>query len=595
MVFRVDNANPNGDPLEGNRPRTNDNGYGEVTGECIRRKIRNRFIHMGLPVFVQSDSLCVDGYGSLAQRLAARKDIYDALRDGKTQKEGLRMACGTWLDVRLFGQIFAFSGVRAAASASVHGAVTICHGTSVEPVVIKDIHITKSTNGEDKGSAKGKSSDTMGSKSIVEQGLYVVKGSVNPFYADKNGVSDEDVEILKKALATIFENDESCARPAGSMAVCRLYWFEQPEHHACVPIHKIFELLDIQSQGSGHAHMEALQLLEYQMQRGDSLVRGVKEGPDYGPLAQYTNFEEFYQGFRKQLLHKLVQVTENRIKYYGASYKIAPDPMISAMIDGCVENGRDITAGGAKYTIFSPLITGLSDCVDSLAAIKKLVYEEQKISIEELAEALRNDFAGNEPLRQMLLNRAPKFGNDDEYVDSIARRMIRDVEEKTEELSKKYPDVIMPIGIGTFENYSKFGHKVGASASGRHAQEAIGSNYSPAFGADKEGPTAAIKSVVAADLKRFSTGCPLDMQVNSNETSGNNGLQRLCGLIKAFLDLGGIMLTITGVNEEVLLDAQVNPDQYRSLRVRMGGLSAYFIALPKEMQDVLIKKTKHNI
>ena len=344
-----------------------------------------------------------------------------------------------------------------------------------------------------------------------------------------------------------------------------------------------------------YAHMEALQLLEYQMQRGDSLVRGVKEGPDYGPLAQYTNFEEFYQGFRKQLLHKLVQVTENRIKYYGASYKIAPDPMISAMIDGCVENGRDITAGGAKYTIFSPLITGLSDCVDSLAAIKKLVYEEQKISIEELAEALRNDFAGNEPLRQMLLNRAPKFGNDDEYVDSIARRMIRDVEEKTEELSKKYPDVIMPIGIGTFENYSKFGHKVGASASGRHAQEAIGSNYSPAFGADKEGPTAAIKSVVAADLKRFSTGCPLDMQVNSNETSGNNGLQRLCGLIKAFLDLGGIMLTITGVNEEVLLDAQVNPDQYRSLRVRMGGLSAYFIALPKEMQDVLIKKTKHNI
>lgn len=252
MVFRVDNANPNGDPLEGNRPRTNDNGYGEVTGECIRRKIRNRFIHMGLPVFVQSDSLCVDGYSSLAERLAARKDIFNALKDGKIQKEGLRMACGTWLDVRLFGQIFAFSGVKAAASASVHGAVTVCHGTSVEPVVIKDIHITKSTNGEDKGSAKGKSSDTMGSKSIVEQGLYVVKGSVNPFYADKNGVSHEDVEVLKKALATIFENDESCARPAGSMAVCRLYWFEQPENHACVPVHNIFDLLDIQNQGSGY-------------------------------------------------------------------------------------------------------------------------------------------------------------------------------------------------------------------------------------------------------------------------------------------------------------------------------------------------------
>ena len=247
MVFRVENANPNGDPLEGNRPRTNDNGYGEVTGECIRRKIRNRFIHMGLPVFVQSDSLCVDGYGSLAERLAARKDILNALKDGKTQKEGIRIACETWLDVRLFGQIFAFSGVKTA-NASVHGAVTICHGTSVEPVVIKEIHITKSTNGENKGDARGKSSDTMGSKSMVEQGLYVVKGSVNPFYAEKNGVSDEDVEVLKTALATIFENDESCARPAGSMAVCKLYWFEQPEHHACVPVYQIFELLDIQRQ-----------------------------------------------------------------------------------------------------------------------------------------------------------------------------------------------------------------------------------------------------------------------------------------------------------------------------------------------------------
>ena len=252
MVFRVDNANPNGDPLEGNRPRTNDNGYGEVTGECIRRKIRNRFIHMGLPVFVQSDSLCVDGYSSLAERLAARKDIFNALKDGKTQKEGIRLACETWLDVRLFGQIFAFLGVKTM-NASVRGAVTICHGTSVEPVTIKDIHITKSTNGRNKGGVQEKSSDTMGSKSVVEQALYVVKGSVNPFYSDKNGVCGEDVEVLKTALATIFENDESCARPAGSMAVCNLYWFEQPENGACVPVYKIFELLDVQNQGGRYA------------------------------------------------------------------------------------------------------------------------------------------------------------------------------------------------------------------------------------------------------------------------------------------------------------------------------------------------------
>lgn len=248
LVFGVENANPNGDPLEGNRPRTNDDGYGEVTGECIRRKIRNRFIHMGLPVFIQSDALCVDEYKSLAERLAAHKDIYDALKDGKTQKEGIRMACEKWLDVRMFGQIFAFSGVKST-NASVHGAVTICHGTSVDPVMIKDIQIVKSTNGENKDDTKGKSRDTMGSKSIVERGIYVVKGSVNPFFSHKNGVSDEDVSCLKEALATIFENDESCARPAGSMYISNLYWFEQPESSSSIPPHKIYDLLDIRKDG----------------------------------------------------------------------------------------------------------------------------------------------------------------------------------------------------------------------------------------------------------------------------------------------------------------------------------------------------------
>ena len=344
-----------------------------------------------------------------------------------------------------------------------------------------------------------------------------------------------------------------------------------------------------------YGHIEVLQLLEYVQQHGYSLVRKKQEAPDYGDPAQYKDFEEFYQAFQKMLLWKTEEVIKNRIRFYGASYKIAPDPLISAMIDGCVENGKDLTAGGAQYTIFSPLITGLADCVDALAAIKKLVYDEKKVSMTDLVEAIKTDFEGQEPLRQMLLNRAPKFGNDDPYADEIADRIISDVEKKTEEMNKKYPEICMPVGIGTFENYSKFGHKIGASAAGRHAQEAIGSNYSPAFGADKEGPTAAIKSVVSANLWRYVTGCPIDMQVNSNETFGDSGLKRLCGLIKSFLDLGGIMLTITGTNAEMLCDAQKHPDRYRSLRVRMGGLSAYFIALPKEMQDVLIKKTKYNI
>ena len=343
-----------------------------------------------------------------------------------------------------------------------------------------------------------------------------------------------------------------------------------------------------------YAHLELLQILEYTLMNGYSLVRGKQEGIDQGDPSQYKDFEEFYAAFHAQLMHQWDKVMANRMKYYGASYKIAPDPMISTMVDGCIESGKDLTAGGTKYVIFSPLLTGLSNCVDSLAAIKKLVYEEKAVSMEKLVQALRDDFKDDEPLRQMLLNRAPKFGNDVDYVDELAKRIIREMEESTEKLAEEHPDICMPLGIGTFENYSKFGHKVWASADGRHAQEPVGSNYSPAFGVDKVGPTAAIKSVLHADLWRYITGCPLDIQVNSNETSGEKGLQRLVGLIKAFLDMGGIMLTITGTSEEMLRDAQKNPDQYRSLRVRMGGLSAYFIALPKEMQDTLIKKTKYS-
>ncbi|MEI2775013.1 MAG: pyruvate formate lyase family protein [Tetrasphaera sp.] len=343
------------------------------------------------------------------------------------------------------------------------------------------------------------------------------------------------------------------------------------------------------------SHIEVLQLLEYVFQRGQSLVRGVKEGLDLGDPAHLETWEQFYAAFKAQLDTKVEEVVENRMKYYGASYRIAPDPIISTLIDGCIESGKDLTDGGAQYTIYSPLLTGVSDCVDALAAVKKLVYDERKVSMAELAEAQRTDFAGREPLQHMLRNRAPKFGNDDGYADDIARRLVADFEAKVQELNVKHPEIVMPLGIGTFENYSKFGHKVGASASGRAAQAPIGSNYSPAFGMDKSGPTAAVKSVVAPDLWRFATGAPLDIQVNAGETSGEPRLQRLVGLIKGFLDVGGNILTITGVSTEMLLDAQKHPEKYRTLRVRMGGLSAYFIALPKEMQDTLISKTKFSI
>ena len=268
---------------------------------------------------------------------------------------------------------------------------------------------------------------------------------------------------------------------------------------------------------------------------------------------------------------------------------------MSTIFDDCIEKGLDLTNGGAVYTFFSPIVTGLANCVDSLASIKKLVYEEKVITMKELIEAIRTNFEGREPLRQMLINKVPKFGNDDPYVDEIASRVLREIAEATKEIGKTAEGLYMPLAIGTFENFARFGHNIGASADGRLYQDAIGANYSPSIGMDKKGPTAVILSISHANLLPYVNGCPLDIQINSNEVEGEAGVARIAALITSFLELGGVILTITGVSEEMLRDAQQNPEKHKGLRVRLGGLSAYFIALPPNVQEIIIRRTRHSV
>jgi len=236
MAIVVNNCNPNGDPLNEGRPRTNLRGHGEISAECIKRKIRNRLQDLGNPIFVQSEDRCVDGCASLHDRAVSVDELKKALKD-KDVTAAATIACSKWTDVRLFGQLFAFSG---GTSIGIRGAVSVCHSTTIAPVSIKDIQITKSCNGETTKSG-GKSSDTMGFKYIVEHGVYIVKGSVNPFLAEKNGVTEADINALKKALISLFENDESSARPSGSMDVQHAFWFEQvgEEYFSTAKIHDL--------------------------------------------------------------------------------------------------------------------------------------------------------------------------------------------------------------------------------------------------------------------------------------------------------------------------------------------------------------------
>ena len=223
ILISVENANPNGDPLCGNRPREDYDGYGEISDVCLKRKIRNRLIDMHESVFVQSNDHRVDSYKSLKTRAEGCEELKKA-SNGKTtdQDEFARIACEQWIDVRSFGQVFAFKGDKV--SVGVRGPVTISIAKSMSPVDIISMQIVKSVNSENTAE---RASDTMGMKHRVAFGLYLAKGSINCQLAEKTGFRDEDAEKIKEAMRTLLENDASSARPEGSMEVCALYWWEQ--------------------------------------------------------------------------------------------------------------------------------------------------------------------------------------------------------------------------------------------------------------------------------------------------------------------------------------------------------------------------------
>ena len=239
LVIAVHHANPNGDPLNGNRPRETYEGYGEISDVCLKRKIRNRMMDLGAPVFVQSDDRSNDGFHSLKERA----DACPALKT-KDREAYAKAACEAWLDVRSFGQVFAFTaGKDDGVSVGVRGPVSIHPAFSVDPITIDSLQITKSVN-----SVPGdkKSSDTMGTKHRIDFGLYTTFGSVNCQLAEKTGFTETDADLLKEALRTLFENDTSSARPDGSMEVLRMYWWRHNCKNGQYSSAKVHRLLHVE-------------------------------------------------------------------------------------------------------------------------------------------------------------------------------------------------------------------------------------------------------------------------------------------------------------------------------------------------------------
>lgn len=246
VVMSANRANPNGDPLNGNRPREDNNGYGEISDVCLKRKIRNRLIDMGEDIFVQSDEKTTDEYKSLSDR--AKANLNDVAKD---KEKYAAKACEKWIDVRSFGQVFAFKKSKGSddVSVGVRGPVSIHPAFSVEPIEIEDIQITKSVNSEPNDGKK--SSDTMGMKHRVNYGLYVTKGSINYQLTEKTGFDDEDAEKIHQALITLFENDASSARPEGSMVIERVYWWKHNTKLGQYPSVKVHNSVQIMPKERG--------------------------------------------------------------------------------------------------------------------------------------------------------------------------------------------------------------------------------------------------------------------------------------------------------------------------------------------------------
>lgn len=257
LVLRVTNANPNGDPLNGNRPRISYDGIGEITDVCLKRKLRDRLQENGQPIYVQSDDRRADEHRSLAERAKA---ILGVKLGGP---ETVALACQTWFDVRAFGNLFAIKATKktktkadpgeesdgdTGISIGIRGPVTLQSAFSRQPVEITSTQITKSVSGEGDGSKRG--SDTMGMKHRVDRGIYLSFGSINPHLAERTGFSDADAAAIKAILPKLLENDASSARPEGSMEVLKLIWWQHPSKSGLCSSAKVHRSLAVDSEGN---------------------------------------------------------------------------------------------------------------------------------------------------------------------------------------------------------------------------------------------------------------------------------------------------------------------------------------------------------
>jgi len=329
--------------------------------------------------------------------------------------------------------------------------------------------------------------------------------------------------------------------------------------------------------------------IELVLNRGVPLWYGKEVCPDMGDISQFTTYEQFEEAVKGQIKYITKWSSVATVITQRVHRDLAPKPLMSLMYEGCMENGKDVSEGGAMYN-FGPGVvwSGLATYADSMAAIKKLVFDDKKYTLEELNRALKADFVGYEQIRTDCLN-APKYGNDDDYADLIAAELIHFTEAEHRQYKTLYSELCH--GTLSISNNTPLGQMTGASANGRKAWIPLSDGISPSQGADFKGPTAIVKSISKMANDTMNMGMVHNFKIMSGLLNTPEGEESLITLLKTASILGNGEMQFNYLDNETMLAAQRHPEEYRDLIVRVAGYSAFFVELCKDVQDEIISRT----
>jgi formate C-acetyltransferase len=312
---------------------------------------------------------------------------------------------------------------------------------------------------------------------------------------------------------------------------------------------------------------------------------GVTSG---GEVPHFERFEDLYAAFRAALAEQVAAIHREADRHATSAH---PSTLVSLFTEDCVERGRGYFDRGARYNVFAPHAGGLPDTGNSLYAIRRLVFDEKRLTLDELVQCMRQDWQGWEALRRSVLNGIEFYGNDNAETDAMTRRVFDDFLALVAAVHKR-EGVLRPAGVSTFGREIEWRPQRGATAHGHRAGETLATNFSPTPGTDRKGPTAVIRSHCAMGLERLPNGTALELKIHPTCITGEEGVDSLVSLIRAFVRLGGIYMHVDVVDNDTLRDAQAHPERYPNLAVRISGWSARFVTLSKEWQDMIISRTQ---